>query len=60
MFEEDVDLLVSDCEARDSRMSQWEQEFIADMRERIDNDHTITRPMYDKINQIWEKVTARG
>jgi hypothetical protein len=49
--------MIADCEARESRMTEWECGF-------IDSISRQERPLSDKqserLEAIWDRVTARG
>jgi len=49
-------LMVEDCEVREERMTEWEQQFIDSISKR----DSITPKQQDVLNEIWEKVTADG
>ena len=38
----DDEQMIADCEARESRLSEWESEFIQSLRERIDAGRSLT------------------
>ena len=52
--------LVSDCEMRESRLTEWEQGFIASIRERLEKELPLTPKQTDTLDKIWERATARG
>lgn len=52
--------MIEDCEARESRMSNWERDFIASCSERLGEDKSLTPGMSEKLEEIWDKVTAGG
>lgn len=48
--------MVEDCEVRQERMSEWEQQFI----DSISRRKSLTPKQEETLNEIWEKVTADG
>ncbi len=52
--------MVEDCEARESRLSPWEREFIDSIRHQLDQGRTLTIKQADTLDTIWEKATERG
>ena len=52
--------LVDDCEARESRLSDWERSFVDSMKARLASNTSLTAAMAAKLDEIWERATARG
>lgn len=57
---EEYEQLIEDCENRDSRLSPWAREFLDSIKARIKRWDPLTVNQVDKLNEIWEKATARG
>lgn len=59
-FKDDIELLTMahDCMARESKLTEWEQNFIQDCTERLESCIGLYPRQADKLNEIWEKVTA--
>lgn len=53
---DDADM-VADCEARDTKMSDWEQQFISDIAKRLSQGQSLTVNQSAKLEMIWERVT---
>lgn len=49
--------MVSDCEDRESKLTDWERGFIDSMRRLLDQRFSLTREQAAKLDQIWERVT---
>lgn len=47
--------MLSDCEARESKLTDWERGFIQSIAERI--EHGITQKQYETLEKIWERIT---
>ncbi len=57
---EDHAQMVEDCEKRESRMDEWEQDFISSLSDRLGDGKSLTDRQADKLDEIWEKVTEGG
>lgn len=53
----ETDQLISDCEAREDRLSEWEKTFIQSIREQFDRRGSLSPKQEGILNEIWEKVT---
>jgi len=49
--------MVSDCEERESQLSEWETDFIASISEYLDDEHPLSQKQVETLERIWEKVT---
>ena len=52
--------MVEDCEHRESRLNEWEREFIDSMRMRIDEGKPLTPGQAEKLGEVWESATKKG
>ncbi len=52
--------LVDDCVARESRLSDWEREFIDNCQARLGNGAALTDGQAKKLDAVWERATAKG
>ena len=52
--------MVADCEARESRLSDWERGFIDNIGDQLGRNARLTERQASTLEQIWEKVTADG
>lgn len=52
--------MVADCEARESRLSEWESEFIQSLRERIDAGRSLTDKQAETLDRVWTRATHKG
>lgn len=52
--------LIEDCEARESRLSDWERGFIDSIKKQIEEGRHPSIKQIDTLDNIWEKVTAKG
>ena len=59
-FENEYMEMVEDCMHRESKLSQWEGDFIDSIRDQLGDEKTLTTKQIEKLESIWEKVTSRG
>ena len=53
--------MIADCEYREKKTSNWEKDFLASLQEHLDDQtKVLSAKQIDKLNDIWERVTARG
>ncbi len=48
--------MIQDCENRESKLTEWEVDFIADITEKV--EYGLTEKQIEKLESIWERVTA--
>ena len=51
--------MVADCEARESRLSEWEAGFIDSIRRQLERGRALTERQNESLAKIWEKATER-
>lgn len=54
---EDIAQMIEDCEARDSKLSEWEQKFIDSIGRQLAKNGSLSQTQLERLEQIWEKVT---
>ena len=52
--------MVDDCEKRESRLNDWERNFIDSIRRQLDEDKPLSPKQAETLDQTWERATARG
>lgn len=52
--------LVEDCMHREERLSDWERTFIDEMAGLLHSDVALMPRQAEKLDEIWDRVTARG
>lgn len=52
--------MIEDCEKRESRLTEWEVEFIDSIRSQLENARPLTEKQTETLDRIWDRVTARG
>ena len=51
---------ITDCEKRESRLSDWERGFIQSLREQIEKERVPTAKQIERLDIIWNRATAKG
>lgn len=52
--------LIEDCEKRESKLSDWERNFVDSLRRQIEQARAPTPKQVDTLDALWEKVTRNG
>lgn len=52
--------MVDDCQRRETRLDEWEQEFIASIKRQLKAGRTLSAKQIEKLDEVWEKATERG
>lgn len=52
--------MIEDCEARESRLTEWECKFIDSIRNQIEEGRKLSPNQEETLNRIWEDATASG
>lgn len=56
----DISQLITDCEARESRLTDWERTFVDSVKQREESGKGLTDKQRDTLSAIWEKATEKG
>lgn len=56
-FAEEVNQMIEDCEKRQEKMSEWEQNFIDSVSNQLGKGKDISPKQYAVLERIWEKIT---
>ena len=51
---------IEDCEARESRLTEWEQGFVASIRHQLEAERPLSKKQVEALDGIWERATERG
>lgn len=54
---EDIIIMIEDCEARESKLSEWEVAFLDSISRQLERGHSLTAKQDETLTQIWERVT---
>ncbi len=49
--------MVADCEARESKLSDWERSFIDSIARQLAAGRALTDKQAERLDEIWDKVT---
>lgn len=52
--------MIEDCQARESRLTDWEQSFIDSLLIFLGRGNALTLKQQETLTSIWEKATAEG
>jgi hypothetical protein len=52
--------MIEDCRNRDSKLSAWDADFLDSIEVQLDGNNSLSDKQSDKLDEIWEKVTANG
>lgn len=52
--------LIEDCENRESKLTEWEADFIQSIKERLDSGKFLTPKQIEILDNIWGRVTRNG
>lgn len=53
-------MMIDDIQQRESKLSEWEASFVADLDSRIDCGKSLTEKQDAKLEEIWDRVTQNG
>lgn len=56
----EISQLISDCEVRESRLTEWERTFIDSVKQRAESGKGLTDKQIATLSAIWEKATEKG
>jgi hypothetical protein len=57
MDADDIPAYIADCEARESKLSDWERSFIQSISEQFAKTGSLSTKQMERLDEIWEKVT---
>lgn len=57
---DEISQMIADCEARESRLSEWERGFIDSISKQVDQGRSLTEKQDETLNKIWDRVTENG
>lgn len=59
-WQDEYTIMLDDCEARESRLTDWERGFVESLRQQVEQGRRPTARQIDALDNVWEKATARG
>lgn len=54
---EEIATMVADCEARESKLTNWERDFIDSVAASLAKGDGLTRKQEQTLADIWERIT---
>lgn len=54
---EEVTAQIEDCEKRESKLSDWERQFIDSVSLQRSKGKSLTRKQLQTLDDIWERIT---
>lgn len=48
---------INDCERRESRLTDWERQFVDSLKRQIEGGHRPTPKQIETLDNVWEKAT---
>jgi len=51
---------IEDCENRSERLDSWSVNFVDSVRRQMEDGRALTANQVEKLEEIWERATARG
>ena len=52
--------MIEDCEARESRITEWEAGFLDSIKRHLENGRYLSGKQVGILDGIWERATAKG
>ncbi|HEY9023251.1 MAG TPA: hypothetical protein VIP05_03045 [Burkholderiaceae bacterium] len=52
--------MIEDCERRSERLDDWSVNFIDSISRQLADGRALTANQAEKLDEIWERATARG
>ena len=52
--------LIEDCENRSERLDDWSVNFIDSISRQLADGRALTANQVEKLDEIWERATAKG
>ena len=52
--------LITDCEDRDSKLTEWERTFLDSIKNQLEMRGFLTSRQTDNLAKIWKKATKNG
>ena len=49
--------MVQDCENRESKLTNWERQFVDSLRAQLESSRPLSQKQADALDAIWSRVT---
>lgn len=57
---DDTHTMIEDCEARESRLSDWERSFIDSIKYQLASGRGLSVKQAETLERIWDSATRKG
>lgn len=57
---DECELMIADCEQRESRLDDWERGFIDSIKSQRIAGRSLSHAQCNKLTEVWERATERG
>lgn len=57
-MEDEILILIRDCQSRYKKINDWERDFISNINHHYSKRGTLTQSQKETLDKIWEKATA--
>ena len=54
---EEIQQMLDDCEARESKLTEWEAGFIDSISAQFENKGSLSQKQDERLESIWNRVT---
>lgn len=55
--EDEISLMIEDCQNRQEKLSDWEVGFIDSIDARLGDGHSLTELQQSTLEKIWDRIT---
>lgn len=52
--------MIADCEARESRLTDWQRSFVDSISKQLADGRSLTKKQDDMLTEVWDAATAKG
>lgn len=52
--------MIEDCEARESRLTEWESMFVGSIAAQLAKINSLSEKQAWRLEAIWERITEKG
>jgi len=52
--------LIADCEARESRLTDWDRGFVDSLKQQIERGRRPSPKQIETLDGVWERATSKG
>ncbi|KKL19927.1 hypothetical protein LCGC14_2460580 [marine sediment metagenome] len=56
-LDDDIPIMIEDCLQRESKLSEWEAEFIDSIDSQLRGEGSLTQKQQEMLERIWDRIT---